>query len=321
MTGPALILACVLDALLGEPRRAHPLVLFGTWANRVETTLHPLAGQSAGKARWLGSAAVLVATAPLVAGVAGVSHLLNPLPFHWLFDAVVVYACLGYRSLHEHARAVAHALRSGALDEARRATGWLVSRDTARLDARGCAAATTETVLENSNDAVFATLFWYAVLGAPGAVAHRLINTLDAMWGYRTTHWRHFGTAAARADDLLAWLPARLSALTWAVIAPWAIRPGREALRRTRAALRFAPRQGRRWPGVNPGIVMAAGAAALAVRLGGPAWYADGVHRRPYLGPRHASTASTETVGEALRGLAAGLILWLVVLSLPWLLA
>jgi adenosylcobinamide-phosphate synthase len=249
-------LAVLLDLLLGEPRRAHPLVLFGRWANAIEQRLHC-------ERRAVGVLAWCVAVLPLTLLAALLQGLLcwySP----WLaalFSAVALYLALGLRSLGEHALAVATTLQANDLPAARAAVARIVSRDTAELDATQVAVAATESVLENGSDAVFAALFWGALLGAPGAVLYRLANTLDAMWGYRTPRYQQFGWAAARIDDALNWLPARLCALTYALIG------------HTTSAIRCWRTQARDWKSPNAGPVMAAGAGALRVRLGGEAPY------------------------------------------------
>ena len=159
-----------------------------------------------------------------------------------VFSVVALYFALGLRSLHDHARPVAEALRAGDETEARARVGLMVSRDSAALD---ITAATTESVLENGNDGVFGALFWFAVAGAPGAILYRLANTLDAMWGYRNDRYLHFGWAAARLDDVLNYLPARLTALTYAVLG------------RTRQALACWHSQAPSWDSPNAGPVTA----------------------------------------------------------------
>lgn len=289
----AMLAGMGLDACLGEPRRWHPLVGFGNWANRLEHHLHR-------DARVAGMLAWGLAVLPPVVAVAGLQHWLDG-ESRWLgggFAAVLLYLAVGRRSLDEHARRVEAALASGDLDGARTAVGHMVSRDTAALDAPQVAAAATESVLENGSDAVFATLFWFAVLGAPGVVLYRLANTLDAMWGYRTARHLRFGWAAARADDLLNIVPARLTALTYALLG------------RTARALHCWRRQGGRWKSPNAGPVMAAGAGALQIRLGGPAPYHGAWQTRPWLGEGRAPDVAGIA---AARGLVnSGVLAWLL---------
>ena len=279
-----------LDAWLGEPRRWHPLVGFGHLAQRIEQRLN-----SGGRGwRSHGVSGWCLAVLPPVLLV----WLLSLSSLGWLVDLLVLYFALGLKSLAQHALPVAQALRLGDLDEARRRVGYLVSRRTSELDACGVARAGTESVLENGADAVFASLFWFAVLGAPGVLLHRLSNTLDAMWGYRNERFERFGWAAAKIDDVLNYVPARLVALTYALLG------------RTATALRCWQRQAPQWDSPNAGPVMAAGAGALRVQLGGAAIYHGVEELRPQLG--EGAPARARDIERALNLVYLGVLLWLV---------
>ncbi|MDR1995406.1 adenosylcobinamide-phosphate synthase CbiB [Azonexus sp.] len=292
---PLAALAAVLaDRLLGEPRRFHPLVGFGRLASALELWLNSRLNK---RAILAGSLAWLLAVGPWVA----LAFWLRPLaPF--AVDAVLLWFALGAQSLREHAEAVARPLREGRLDEARQRVGWMVSRDTATLEESGVAKAGVESVLENGNDAVFGALFWFAVLGGPGALLFRLANTLDAMWGYRSERFNRFGRCAARLDDVLNWLPARLTALTYALLG------------RTRCALACWRTQAAAWESPNAGPVMAAGAGGLGVQLGGTAIYHGREEIRPPLGIGRPPLAAD--LGRAVALVRHGLWLWLVIFFL-----
>ena len=261
----AALLVCgvLLDLALGEARRWHPLVGFGNVASALEQSLnrgHRRLGR--GGAAWMLAVLPLTALAALVSHHAGVAA-----------HALLLYFCLGLRSLREHNLPIAQALSDADLPLARLFTARIVSRDTANASAGDLAKASAESLLENGNDAVFGTLFWFAVAGGPGALLFRLANTLDAMWGYRSSRFLHFGRVAARIDDLLNFIPARLTALSYVLLAA-----------DRKLAWRCWREQAPRWPSPNAGPVMATGAAALGVALGGAAVY-DGVEEvRPALG-------------------------------------
>lgn len=290
--GLALLLGVALDAWLGEPRRAHPLVAFGRLADRLEQRLN---GPQARGWRSHGVTAWALAVLPATLATWGLAALPG---VGWAIELLVLYLALGLRSLGDHVLPIVQALRGGQLMAARQAVGRIVSRDTSMLEGEGIARAATESVLENGSDAVFATLFWFAVGGAPGVVLYRLSNTLDAMWGYRTERYERFGWAAARIDDLLNLLPARLTALTYALLG------------RTAGALRCWRRQAPLWDSPNAGPVMAAGAGALGVSLGGAAVYHGERHERPVLGEGPGPCA--RDVERALDLVWAGVGLWLL---------
>ncbi len=295
MIAATLAVALALDTLLGEPRRWHPLVGFGRlvaateqWLRRDNDT--PPLQQGAGLLAWL--VLVLAPASALWWLLAGLS-----VPWRLAAEILVLYLALGNRSLAEHARAVAAPLAAGDIVQARQAVAMMVSRDCDDLDELGVTRAAAESVLENGSDAVLASLFWFAVAGAPGVVLHRLANTLDACWGYRCHRYRYFGRAAARLDDTLNWLPARLCALSYGLVGNL---PG---------ALRCWRLQAHRAASPNAGPVMAAGAGALGIRLGGSAHYGGREEWRPTLG--QGRDPEPRDIQRALGLLWRTLALWL----------
>ncbi len=288
--------AVLLDALLGEPRRCHPLVGFGRLAVWQEGRLYgPVRARTAAR-RARGGLALAALVLPATAGAALLAAL--PGATGAAVSVVLLYLTLGHRSLRQHAAAVAEALQRDDLPAARAQVGRMVSRDCAALDGPDIAGAAVESVLENGNDAVFGALFWFALAGAPGAVAYRLVNTLDAMWGYRNAHYRDFGWAAARLDDVLNYLPARLTAISYALLG------------RSRLALTCWRRQAPAWKSPNAGPVMAAGAGALGVRLGGPACYGGQRQERPALGS--GAPPGAHDIERALALVGRAVLLWLL---------
>ncbi|MEX1082006.1 MAG: adenosylcobinamide-phosphate synthase CbiB [Halofilum sp. (in: g-proteobacteria)] len=290
--GLIIAVALAVDYALGEIRRWHPLTGFGWLAGRLERAWNRQV-LVPGVRRALGVAGLVALLLPFVVA----ASWLSAAPYGFIFDACVLYLALGLVSLGEHGQRVERALIEGDLEMARAAVGTMVSRDTRELDERGVASATVESVLENGNDAVFGALFWFLVAGAPGVVVYRLVNTLDAMWGYRTQRLAAFGWAAARVDDLLNWIPARLTVLTYALLAG-----------APRRALVCAWRQGRRTESPNAGVVMAAGAGALGLRLGGPCVYHGRLQWRPRFGVGNRPRAAC--IGRATRLVQGGALAW-----------
>ncbi|MBB3046856.1 adenosylcobinamide-phosphate synthase [Litorivivens lipolytica] len=266
-----IVIAVLLDARFGEVRRWHPLIAFGNLAKALEKRLN------GGRMRLLKGllALSLALTVPLL--LLWLLHGLFAFSIVLLFllDGVVLYFAIGRRSLREHALAVRDPLLTGDLAAARLVTGRIVSRDTEQANEQELVTAVVETSLENTNDALVASLVWYALGGSFGVVLHRCSNTLDAMWGYRTERFNHFGRGAARLDDALAFIPAQLLSALYVICA--------QAGQRV-AAARMWFIQGWRWKSVNAGSVMASGAAALGIRLGGSACYSGQHSERPVLG-------------------------------------
>jgi adenosylcobinamide-phosphate synthase len=291
-----------LDWLLGEVPRWHPLVGFGRLANLIEGRLNRQPGSPG--SFWRGVLGWALAVLPLVALASWIAVLLAQQSF-WLaalWQVVLLYFCLGLRSLRDHVLPIAQALQAGDLAAARQLTARIVSRDTSQLQETDLAKAAVESVLENGNDAVFGTLFWFVVAGGPGALLFRLSNTLDAMWGYRNPRFLAYGCAAARLDDLWNWLPARLTAISYAALGDW---------QRARQCWRT---QAPAWSSPNAGPVMASGAGALGLALGGAAVYDGELEQRPPLGSGRAPMAGDIKRGWSL--VVRSALLWLCVLLL-----
>lgn len=294
MTALLMALALAVDWVLGEPRRGHPLVAFGRMTRAVERRVYA-------PRRWRGMLGVALLVLPLTL-LTAVALILLPAWASAALNVALLYFALGHRSLHDHARPIAAALAAGDRGEAQRLTARIVSRDAAAINP---APAATESVLENGNDGVFGALFWFAVAGGAGALAFRLVNTLDAMWGYRNARFEHFGWAAAKLDDGMNWPAARLTALTYALLG------------HTRSALHCWRTQAPTWGSPNAGPVMAAGAGALQLQLGGAARYEGEWHQRPPLGCGAAPVAAD--IERALRLVRRGVLLWVAVTAvLAW---
>ncbi|MGN6232268.1 MAG: CobD/CbiB family cobalamin biosynthesis protein [Trinickia sp.] len=313
----ALCLAGVaLDAIWGEPSRAHPLVGFGKVAARIERILNPdrhAAHRSADgeyvaapesrpwHARIAGVMGWSVAVLPPVALLAVLTHLLPP-ALSWAMQVIALWFALGARSLVDHIAPVERALGAGDLALARTLTSRVVTRDLSDANEQAVAKAAIESALENGNDAIFGALFWFVVAGGTGALAFRLVNTLDAMWGYRTPRMRYFGWAAARLDDAANYIPARLTALTYALCG------------NARNALACWRTQASAWESPNAGPVMASGAGSLNVACGGAARYHGMLEPRPVLGCGPAPRA--DDIGRALALVKRSIAAWLAAIAL-----
>ena len=266
----ALWLALAIDRWFGEPpARAHPVVWIGRYLGWAGRRIAPPAGAPArARAAFAGGALAWCAGAALVAAAAcALAEAASRLPA-WaglLLTGIALKPLLAWRMLRDEVLAVEAAL-GRSLDEGRARLARLVSRDVDALDALGVRESAIESLAENLNDSVVAPLFWFALFGLPGAALYRFANTADAMWGYRGERegrqWTWAGQWAARADDLLSWLPARLTALfLWGASAA----PG--------AGLRTLRREAGRTPSPNSGWPMAAMALQLGIRLGKPGVY------------------------------------------------
>ena len=292
-----LTLALILDATLGEPRWLwsrwpHPAVLMGRVINWADSRFN------LGPARKARGIAVI---AGLCLGMYGLGEIIAA--FGWLPEVIVAAILLAQRSLVDHVRAVANGLRL-SLGEGRRAVARIVSRDTASMDEDAVTRAAIESAAENLSDGVIAPAFWFLVAGLPGILVYKIVNTADSMIGYRTPRHEDFGWAAARLDDLLNWIPARLTAFlvatTHHVLGTW------QAIRAD-ARLHRSPNAG--WP-------EAAMARALDVAISGPRAYHGEMRDFPFVnahGRRGLGPDDIDAACSALwRSWAAALILSLL---------
>jgi len=287
------IVAVALDFALGEPRRYHPLVGFGFLAHKLEMRFNPEAKQGSTTQRFIGLIALLVLILPFIILA---YWLCNQFITFFVANTLLLYFAIGHKSLHQHARAVSAALNNNDDDLAKTAASYMVSRDSSAIEP---VSATVESVLENGNDGVFGALFWFFIAGGTGALLFRLANTMDAMWGYKTPRFFYFGWAAARFDDALNYIPARLTALTYALLG------------NTKLALSCWKSQAPTWDSPNAGPVMSAGAGALNVKLGGAARYFGEWHERPALGAGNPPVLID--IERALALIRHGVYIWLVI--------
>jgi adenosylcobinamide-phosphate synthase len=277
-----IVLALILDAVVGDMRWLfgvvpHPVVLIGRLIGFLDDKLN-----RAGRGTATVLARGLVVTVLVAAVAAGSGWALcwaaERLPYGVTLELFCVTVMIAQRSLYDHGRAVALALRRDGLVAGRKAVGHIVGRQTEALDEHGVARGAIESLSENFADGVVAPAFWYLILGLPGLFAYKAINTLDSMIGYRSERYRHFGMAAARLDDVVNLIPSRLAATLIAlaaVIAPTA-NPAR--------AFKTMWRDAGKHDSPNAGWPEAAMAGALALALGGPREYLGGVAKTQWIG-------------------------------------
>lgn len=290
--------ALALDAALGDPdwlwrRVSHPVVLLGNLVGRLDAGLNrPALRPWLRKA--LGIVAILVLAAIAAAIGFGLEHVFARISNGWIGTVIVAAVLIAGRSLHAHVDAVRLAFKSGGLDAARTAVSRIVGRDPASLDEAGVCRAAIESTAENFSDAVVTPALWFALLGLPGMLAYKAINTADSMIGHMSPRYEQFGWASARLDDLVNLPGSRLSGLLIALAAPVSGGSVAEALRVMR---RDAP--GHRSP--NAGWPEAAMAAALGVALLGPSRYRGVLTAAPYLNAAGRRQATPDDIGRALR--------------------
>lgn len=266
-----LLLALGLDALIGDPaalyaRLPHPVVVIGRGIGSLDRHLNRIQ-DSAEMRRAAGIAASLILVALSFAVGWLVQRWLHSLPGGWIAEALLISAFLAQNSLYRHVAAVARGLTNEGLAGGRRAVSRIVGRDPESLDEPGVSRAALESLAENFSDGVTAPLFWALLLGLPGILAYKAVNTADSMIGHRTPRHLAFGWASARLDDLLNLVPARLAALAL-ILAAFAMPQASPA-----RALRAVRQDARHHRSPNAGWPEAAMAGALGLALAGPRCY------------------------------------------------
>ena len=296
-----LLLALFIDAALGDPPWLyrlidHPVVLIGRLIGWGENTLND-ATTSARRRHIFGFlltiGVILLSTSAGWLIVVALSHIQGG----WIIEAVFVSTLLAFRGLYDHVQRVAHGLER-SLREARAAVAHIVGRKPDSLDEAAVARAAIESTAENFSDGVVAPAFWFVLLGLPGLCAYKAVNTLDSMIGHRTARYDAFGTVAARLDDVVNWLPARLAGILLILAA--GIMPGANAARAWQTMLRDAPKH----RSVNAGWQEAPFAGALGLALAGPRHYGDEVIADHWMGSGRAEA----TANDVLDGLRLYLI-------------
>lgn len=284
----ALVMGVVLDAILGDPKGwPHLIKWFGRVIAYLEKKLYSISNKRlSGK---LLVVAVLLLCGGIPALMLAVSWRISP----WLFLALESLLCwqlLASKSLRDESMPVYDALKNQNVKEARAALSWIVGRDTAALDDAGIARAAVETVAENTADGVAAPLLYITLGGAALGCVYKAVNTMDSMVGYRNQRYEQFGRCAARLDDVLNYIPARICALVMMLTCPLCGLSAQNAWRIWR-------RDRHKHASPNSAQTEAVMAGALGVQLAGDAWYAGKLHQKP-------------TIGDAARPIEAQDIRW-----------
>lgn len=303
MSAAIVAIAMALDAAFGEPealwrRLPHPAVLMGRLIGAADRRLN------SGSSRRLKGAALMLA---LCLGAWWTGHVIENLPFGAVFTILIGAILLAQKSLVQHVKAVATGLRT-SLEAGRQSVAMIVGRDTSQMESPAVSRAAIESAAENLSDGVIAPVFWFLVAGLPGLLVYKITNTADSMIGYRTARHAEFGWAAARFDDLVNWIPARLTAVLIAVatgkITAW------PKIRRD-APLHRSPNAG--WP-------EAAMAIALDTSLSGPRSYDGKMSDFPWVWPEGRRNAGPKDIDASVKilwrvwGLSLGLVLVMTLL-------
>lgn len=311
----AAALALLVERLFGYPKPlydkiGHPVEWFGTVLKKLEALLYdpqaePLQARLRGLAVLL--ALLLIVTIPAVF----VASILSTLKFGWIVEALLATALIAQHSLYEHVSAVGKGLDI-SLNEGRKAVARIVGRDPAALDESGIVKGALESLAENASDGIVAPVLWYALLGLPGIVAYKAINTADSMIGHKSERYIYFGWAAARLDDLVNLLASRLTGFLFAAAAAW------NDQERGKLAVLAMWRDAPKHQSPNAGWPESALAASLGVKFGGPRSYEGARVDLPWMGEGR-ETLNRDDIRKGLRlyGTAMTFLLFLAVFLAP----
>lgn len=307
----AAALALLVERLFGYPKPlydkiGHPVEWFGTVLKKLEALLYdpqaePLQARLRGLAVLL--ALLLIVTIPAVF----VASILSTLKFGWIVEALLATALIAQHSLYEHVSAVGKGLDI-SLNEGRKAVAKIVGRDPAALDESGIVKGALESLAENASDGIVAPVLWYALLGLPGIVAYKAINTADSMIGHKSERYIYFGWAAARLDDLINLPASRLTGFLFAAAAAW------NDQERGKLAVLAMWRDAPKHQSPNAGWPESALAASLGVKFGGPRSYEGARVDLPWMGEGR-ETLNRDDIRKGLRlyGTAMTFLLFLAV--------
>lgn len=284
-----LLIGWGLDLCTGDPARLpHPIVAFGRWISFFERKANHGNHRRAKGTFWtIATLCTLFLSAHLALATLWAACLQWEIwgtYLYYLVTGILIFYCLAGTTLVREVRRVFRAA-DRSLEEGRRQVSRIVGRDTSRLSDQEIRTAALETLAENLSDGVIAPLFWLYVLGIPGMLTYKMINTMDSMLGYRTERFKDFGRVAAQIDDVANYLPARLTALLMALAACIPFRKGKSA-RNLKEELCFIRRYGRMHASPNSGYPEAALAGILDCRFGGPHHYFGEYCFKPYIGNR-----------------------------------
>lgn len=300
------IAALAFDALIGDPdwlwrRLSHPVAVIGSFIGLLDRSLNREAWSPAQRKLAGISVVILLVAISALSGIL-IEMALRQIAFGNVLIGLIASTLIAQRSLYQHVARVRMAFADGGLAEARRAVSMIVGRDPDQLDEAGVCRAAIESCAENFSDGVVAPVFWLALFGLPGLIAYKAINTADSMIGHLNPRYASFGWAAARLDDLVNLIPARLSGLLVAIVAP--IAGGTTA-----TALNVMWRDATKHRSPNAGWPESATAGALGVALAGPRRYGDRIVDDVFLNAEARKDVTSDDIGRALDLLIAACLL------------